>query len=339
MILIGTSGYSFPDWVGPFYPEGTSRAQMLDYYVKQFPAVEVNATYYRIPPPSTLAAMERKTPAGFEFVIKTNAGMTHEGSTDPALYDSFRRAVEPVARAGKLAGYLAQFPWAFRPGPDSQAHLRLLKKLLPGAPLFLEFRHRSWITDQTFRFLEDEGLHYVSVDEPDLPGLVPPLARATGDLAYVRLHGRNKENWWASARAERAGSEAADRDAEQVVERVVEAAAEETAAYPAQGSLDLFGTGGDSPARVGRGARRGAPAAGRGAGTGSASASPGAPPARPASSDRYDYLYSEQELRDWAEKIRELAMKSKKTFVFFNNCHVGQAATGAKLMRRLLEGP
>ncbi|HEY7728799.1 MAG TPA: DUF72 domain-containing protein [Candidatus Eisenbacteria bacterium] len=293
MILIGTSGYSFPDWVGPFYPEGTTRAQMLDYYVKQFPAVEVNATYYRIPPPGTLAAMERKTPPGFEFVVKTNAGMTHEGSTDPALYDSLRRAVEPVARAGKLTGYLAQFPWAFRPGARAEEHLRLLKRLLPEAPLFVEFRHRSWITDQTFRFLEEEGLHYVSVDEPDLPGLVPPLARTTGDLAYVRLHGRNKENWWASARADRAA-----------------------AAVPAQESLGLFDN----------------------------AETPKPPPpvrrvAAPPSSDRYDYLYSEQELREWAEKIRDLAMKSKKTFVFFNNCHVGQAATGAKLMRRLLEGP
>jgi uncharacterized protein YecE (DUF72 family) len=334
MILIGTSGYSFPDWVGPFYPEGTTRAQMLDYYVKQFPAVEVNATYYRIPPPSTLAAMERKTPRGFEFVVKTNAAMTHEGSTDPALYDSFRRAVEPVARAGKLSGYLAQFPWAFRPGAQAEEHLRALKRLLPEAPLFVEFRHRSWITDRTYRFLEDEGLNYVSVDEPDLPGLVPPIARATGDLAYVRLHGRNKENWWASARADRAKARA-DRSADRGVDRVAESAGEEAAAYPTQGSLDLFGDGGAaSPARIGRGRGR------RGAGSDAGAAGEAAAgSASPTSSDRYDYLYSEQELRDWAEKIRELAMKSKKTFVFFNNCHVGQAATGAKLMRRLLEGP
>ena len=54
--------------------------------------------------------------------------------------------------------------------------------------------------------------------------------------------------------------------------------------------------------------------------------------------DRYDYLYSEAELKEWVDKIRDLSMKAKKTFVFFNNCHVGQAATGAKLMRRLLEG-
>ena len=192
MVLIGTSGYSFPDWVGPFYPPGTTRAGMLDYYVQQFPAVEVNATYYRIPPPPTLAAMERKTPAGFEFVVKANAAMTHEGSADPALYDSFRRAIEPVARAGKLSGLLAQFPWAFRRGAKEEEHLRAMKRLLPDAPLFVEFRHKSWIAEDVFPFLEREGLGYVSVDEPDLPGLVPPVARATTEAAYVRFHGRNR---------------------------------------------------------------------------------------------------------------------------------------------------
>lgn len=335
MVLIGTSGYSFPDWVGPFYPPGTTRAGMLDYYVQQFPAVEVNATYYRIPPPPTLAAMERKTPAGFEFVVKANAAMTHEGSADPALYDSFRRAIEPVARAGKLSGLLAQFPWAFRRGAKEEEHLRAMKRLLPDAPLFVEFRHKSWIAEDVFQFLEREGLGYVSVDEPDLPGLVPPVARATTEAAYVRFHGRNRANWWASARRERdaaaelaaagpaaaqataagpaiAGPAAGERD-----EEAPARAAEPAPAYSTQGSLDLFGAG-----QVAEPPPRARPA-----------------PPRVASSDRYDYLYSEQELREWAEKIRDLATKTKKTFVFFNNCHVGQAAAGAKLMRRLLEGP
>ncbi len=303
---------------------------MLDFYVRNFPAVEVNATYYRIPPPSTLAAMDRKTPAGFEFVVKANAAMTHEGSTDPKVYSDFRRAVEPLARAGKLSGFLAQFPWAFRRGAREEEHLRAMRRLLPEAPLFVEFRHKSWISEELFQFLEREGLGYVSVDEPDLPGLVPPVARATGDLAYVRFHGRNRANWWASARRERdaaaelaaagptsagpatVGPAAVERDEEPPA-----LAAEPEPTYSAQGSLDLFGAGqaAEPPARA-------RPA-----------------PTRVASSDRYDYLYSEQELREWAEKIRDLAMKTKKTFVFFNNCHVGQAAAGAKLMRRLLEGP
>ncbi len=263
MILIGTSGYSFPDWVGPFYPPGIDRARMLDYYARQFTAVEVNATYYRIPPPSTMHSMERRTPPGFEFVVKANQEMTHARSLDAELYRSFHRALQPLRLAGKLSGVLAQFPYAFRRSESGEEFLSEIKRRMEGIPLFVEFRHASWAREDLFESLEREGLGYVSVDEPDLPGLVPPIARATGSVGYVRFHGRNKANWWGS------------------------------------------------------GEKRG------GAGSG----------------DRYDYLYSEVELKEWAEKIRDLSRKTQKTFVFFNNCHVGQAATGAKLMRRLLDLP
>ena len=114
MILLGTSGYSFPDWIGPFYPPSIARSRMLDYYARQFNAVEINTTYYRIPPPSTMFAMERKTPPGFEFVVKANQEMTHAGSLDPDLYRAFHRALEPLRMAGKLSGVIAQFPYAFK---------------------------------------------------------------------------------------------------------------------------------------------------------------------------------------------------------------------------------
>ncbi len=283
-IRIGTSGYSFPDWVGPFYPPGIERSKMLDYYVRHFATVEVNATYYRIPPPATLRAMERKTPPEFQFVVKTHHDMTHERSLEPDLYRAFARAVEPVAAAGKLHGLLAQFPFSFRRTEENEAFLADLKRRLPDVPLFAEFRHRSWVEDGVWERLEEAGIGYVSVDEPDLPGLVPPIARVTDSLGigYVRLHGRNKANWWRNPERGR----------------------------PDQGEFGpLFAA--DAPA---------------------------APGPSGASSDRYDYLYSEAELQEWAGKIRAMSAKAKKTFVFFNNCHVGQAATGAKLMRRLLEG-
>ena len=304
-ILIGTSGYSFPDWVGPFYPPGTDRARMLDFYVKEFPVVEVNATYYRIPPPSTLHAMERKTPPGFEFVVKAHHDMTHERSVDPDLYRAFARAVEPLRMEGKLHGVLAQFPYAFRRTRENEAFLLELRRRLPAdAPLFVEFRHKSWIADDLFAWLQSEGLDYVSVDEPDLPGLVPPVARVTGEVGYVRLHGRNKENWWGpESRASGRPDGSRGRKRPGTTEAPTEYGplfASATAEADALHAADA--------------------------------------PAPRASSDRYDYHYSETELREWVEKIRDMTAKAKKTFVFFNNCHVGQAASGAKLMRRLLEG-
>ena len=293
MIVIGTSGYSFPDWVGPFYPLHIERSRMLDFYARQFPAVEVNSTNYRIPPPSTMHAMERKTPPGFEFVVKTHHDMTHKQSLDPELHDSFARALAPLIDAGTLSGLLAQFPQGFHRTGEHERFLIDLKNRLPEeAPLFVEFRHESWIRDDLFPWLRENGLRFVSVDEPDLPGLIGPIARATGDLAYVRFHGRNKRTW--HMREPRPG-----------------APTQPPAVDPSLGPL-FAGTPDVPPAR--KVAERDRPLL------------------------RYDYLYSEDELREWMGKLRDLNATTVKTFVFFNNCHAGQAATSAKLMRRLLEG-
>ena len=324
MILIGTSGYSFPDWVGPFYPLGTDRGKMLDHYVQHFPTVEVNATYYRIPPPSTLHAMERKTPPGFEFVLKAHHDMTHKRSLDDEIYQAFARSVDPLLQAGKLSGVLAQFPYAFRRTRENEKFLGEMKQRLPETHLFVEFRHNSWVRDERhggsddiFSWLEEQGLGYVSVDEPDLPGLVPPVARATGSVGYVRLHGRNKENWWQPDGAVRAFPDSAPRPKRERPSGMPRGAAD----YGPLFATDTAAASADTAAPD----------------TAAADTAPAMPrPSNPG--DRYDYLYSEAELKEWVDKIRELSMKAKKTFVFFNNCHVGQAATGAKLMRRLLEG-
>src|SRR2546422_5896253 len=144
MILLGTSGYSFPDWVGPFYPSGLERSKMLDYYARQFKTVEVNATYYRIPPPSTMAAMERKTPADFEFIVKAHQEMTHKQTHDPNIYEAFHAALKPLADARKLSGVLAQFPQAFHRSDENEGFLLMLQERMQGVPLFIEFRHNSW---------------------------------------------------------------------------------------------------------------------------------------------------------------------------------------------------
>ena len=255
-VVLGTSGFSFDDWVGTFYPAGTRRADMLAEYARHFRSVEVNATYYRIPPPATMAGLDRKTPREFEFLVKAHQSMTHDKAPPNAgTFAAFLAALAPLQSAGKHRGVLLQFPWAFRPTLDARARLDLLaRELAAVGPLFVEFRHASWVHERVFRYLDERGMGYCSVDEPALPGLVPALARLTGDVGYVRFHGRNERNWWAR------------------------------------------GGGGD----------------------------------------RYDYDYSPEELRSWVAKIRELAEKASKVYVFFNNCHAGQAARSAKLMQELL---
>lgn len=195
-IRVGTSGYSFADWVGPFYSEGTPRNRMLDEYVRHFDVVEINSSYYRIPDERMFERMERKTPPGFEFVVKLYKGMTHDIEDDTSMYHAFSDAVAPLKEAGKFGGFLAQFPWGFKNTPSARDHLVTLRDRLGSAPLFVEFRHDSWMKPDVFDLLRTSELGYCSVDEPSLKGLLPPLARATTSTGYVRFHGRNARNWW-----------------------------------------------------------------------------------------------------------------------------------------------
>ena len=258
-IVVGTSGYSFEDWVGTFYPATIRKGDMLREYCRHFTAVEVNSTYYRVPSPAVLARMEQKTPAGFEFVIKANQEMTHAASKDAALYATFKDAIKPMIEAGKFRGIIAQFPWSFKPSVEASEHLQFLRERFADLPLFVEFRNADWISEALFEKLKSSGIGYCSVDEPRLKGLVPPIAVATTAVGYVRLHGRNAKNWW------------------------------------------------------------------RGSGKGGG--------------DRYDYLYSEEELKEWVAKVKSMARTASKTYVFFNNCHAGQAARNATLMKELLSLP
>ena len=197
-ILVGTSGYSFPDWVGTFYEKGTKSEDMLRAYAKTFSCVEINMSYYRMPTDAQFARMVERTPDGFRFIVKAYKGMTH----DPAEWSSgdlcapFLHAIEPMRAAGRFEGILLQFPWAFRNGEKSRRHLVELRSRLSEVPLFAEFRREEWNREPLFRFLEDHEIGYCSVDEPDLEGLMPPVHRVTNGKAYVRLHGRNKDAWW-----------------------------------------------------------------------------------------------------------------------------------------------
>jgi uncharacterized protein YecE (DUF72 family) len=195
-IRIGTSGFSFPDWVGSFYPVGTPRGGMLDFYQRHFRTVELNSTYYRIPPPATMRRMAERTPSGFDFMVKLPGELTHRRTEIAAPLAAFRDCLAPLTEAGKLAGLLAQFPFSFHRGEPSEAYLRELREGLKPLPAFVEFRHASWDEPQLPALLSELGYGFCSIDEPDLPGLIPRRAFVAGDVAYVRFHGRNTGAWW-----------------------------------------------------------------------------------------------------------------------------------------------
>ncbi len=196
MIRVGTSGFSYADWVGPFYPAGTRPSAMLPWYARHFDALEINFTYYRLPAPGQLAAMSARCDDQVMFAVKAWQGMTHTGEATAAERAAFTVALAPLAERNVLGAVLLQFPGSFRPSAAANRRLRGLVSGLRPFPLVVEFRHRSWVCEETFRLLRSEGVGFCCVDEPAIPGLLPPLAVATADTAYVRFHGRNAAAWF-----------------------------------------------------------------------------------------------------------------------------------------------
>jgi len=202
IIRVGTSGFSYTDWLGPFYPPRLSRAHMLDYYATIFDVVEINATYYTIPGPRSMESMLQKVGETFEFTVKAHQDMTHHRDRATDVLPRFLEALKPLAEAGKLGCVLLQFPFSFAHTPDNRSFVRFLVESLAPHRAVVEFRHRSWINEETMAFLRQVGAGYCAVDEPRLPGLPPPMAEVTAPVGYVRFHGRNKEKWWHHEKAE-----------------------------------------------------------------------------------------------------------------------------------------
>ncbi len=251
-IKIGTSGYSFEDWRGNFYPEKIEKGKMFDFYKEHFSTVEINSTYYRIPHPAVMANINKKAPDSFEFMVKTPEVITHKRKDITQATNDFKDCLKPMVESKRLKGLLAQFPFSFKFSSLNLTYIKNCQDLLRPHPLFVEFRHDSWNNREMAEAFKKAGIGYVSVDEPQLSGLLKPILYNTTETAYLRLHGRNAEHWWGG------------------------------------GAL------------------------------------------------RYDYDYSDQELQEWKEKIQKLEGKAKKLYIFFNNCHLGQAVKNARRMMEML---
>ncbi len=195
-IQIGTSGYSFEDWRGAFYPPDIEKGKMLDYYVRHFHTVEINSTYYRIPHPIVMSKIAQKTPQGFEFIVKVPQSFTHIRQNLENDRKTFLEALKPLEESNKLSGLLAQFPYSFKCNSNTLDYVCMCKEAVAPHQLFVEFRHVSWVNRTMYDRLKAEGIGYVCVDEPPLPGLLKPDLFATTDTAYIRMHGRNAEQWW-----------------------------------------------------------------------------------------------------------------------------------------------
>jgi len=196
MIYLGTSGFSYDDWIGNFYPLGMPKREWLAYYAREFNACEINSTFYVLPKPSSLKAMAEKTGEGFLFSIKANQKMTHQWEDNADVFEAFRQVLEPIISVGKMGCVLAQFPYSFKFNRRNWDYLELFSERLGELPLAIEFRNAQWLRSEVFSWLRQRNLGFCCVDEPRLPHLLPPLAQATSRISYIRFHGRNSAKWW-----------------------------------------------------------------------------------------------------------------------------------------------
>jgi uncharacterized protein YecE (DUF72 family) len=300
-VRIGTCSWADEALSKYFYPPKLPAKERLAYYAQFFDTVEVDSTFYRLPPQSMVQGWAERTPDGFTMHVKAFGLMTRHpvkievlpedlrdampvderGRVDRPprelrgeVFRRFLEALEPLRSAGKLGGILFQLPPYVVFKEHSFDYLRWAREQLGADEMLVEFRHRSWLDDEnraaSLAFLEEIGASYVTVDAPKsdtAKNLVPTVAAVTSETAYVRLHGRNLGTW-----NKRGGSAA----------------------------------------------------------------------------ERFDYLYSDEELEELVPTLQELAGQSEQAFAFFNNNsssadpenplgRISQAAANAQQLRRLLD--
>jgi uncharacterized protein YecE (DUF72 family) len=221
-VLVGTCGYHYTEWIGPVYPEGAKKEEFLPRYAGMFGTVELDYTYYTMPKAARLADMAAQGGPDLTFAVKAHQSLTHR--IDPAGWEgdagAYLEALEPLREAppghpkGRLEAVLFQFPYSFHYEADNRRHLDRLLRFFREVPKAVEFRNAEWINDRVIGGLRERGAALASVDMPDLKGLPPALEEMTAPFAYIRLHGRNRENWWGSDAAARYDYLYTDRELE-----------------------------------------------------------------------------------------------------------------------------
>ncbi|MCD6563924.1 MAG: DUF72 domain-containing protein [Thermoproteales archaeon] len=192
-IYIGTSGWSYEDWIGPFY---SSKHNLFSQYTEIFSTAEINSTFYSFPSYDFMKKLSKASPPGFKFSLKLTKILTHKKLLNPRLgifkdLEMFLNNIKPLKDSGKLGAILIQMP----PKPPSSFPYfeEFISKLPSDKFQFaVEFRHIEWLTDEYFKILNENNIACVTVDEP----LLPPVLSFTADFSYFRWHGRGRRPWY-----------------------------------------------------------------------------------------------------------------------------------------------
>jgi len=212
-IRVGTAGWSYKDWEGVFYPSGMSRRRQhpLEYLAKCFDVVEINTSFYGPIRPELAKLWVRKVAAlnpQFVFTAKLHRAFTHSpasyvGPTSAATIRptdederSAREGLDPLASEGKLGALLIQFPFSFKNTGLNREYLESLLRQFIEYPRVVEVRHASWNNPETLKEFEHKNVSFCNVDQPLIGKSLEPTEHVTAPVGYVRLHGRNYDQWF-----------------------------------------------------------------------------------------------------------------------------------------------
>jgi len=217
-ILIGTAGWSYKDWEGVVYPEALKKAKHpVEYMAQYFDLIEINSSFYGHIRPEHGKLWCRKARAvnpGFMFTAKLNRAFTHSpvavvessnaATIKPREEDEAlaKEGLDSIAVEGMLGALLLQFPISFKNTDENRDYLESLIGRFREYPLAVEVRHASWSNEGILRYFGEKGIAFVNIDQPMLGKSISGTQHVTADFGYVRLHGRNYEQWFEAEKVE-----------------------------------------------------------------------------------------------------------------------------------------
>ncbi|MBO0911063.1 MAG: DUF72 domain-containing protein [Acidobacteria bacterium] len=272
-IRIGPAGWSYKDWEGVFYPPGMSRKKRhpLEFVARCFDVVEINTSFYGHIKPE-IAKLWAKIASGvnpdFLFSAKLHRSFTHSplAATEPTSAVSIhpndederlaREGLEALAATGKFGALLIQFPVSFKNTALNREYLETLLRQFIEYPRVVEVRHSTWNNPETIQYFAERKVSFCNIDQPQLGRSLEPTRHVTSPIGYVRLHGRNYDQWFEAEKC----------------------------------------------------------------------------------ADRYNYLYKQNELEAWKERIAAIAEEAKTTFVIANNHYNAKSGVNALELKHMFTG-
>jgi uncharacterized protein YecE (DUF72 family) len=260
-LRIGPAGWSYPDWAGFVYPAHHSKGFHEAAFLAQFfDTVEINTSFYQPIRPDHAAVWIERVANNPEFVFtaKLWQRFTHESSVTAEDERQVRAGFDVLQKGGKLGAVLLQFPFSYHRTPETFVHLSALLTRFADYPLVVELRHASWQVQETLHVLRKHNAGFCNIDQPVIGNSMPPTARSTSPIGYVRFHGRRYDTW--------------------------------------------FNDASDQPGH-----------------------------------ERYNYLYSPEELNPWVERIRKVQKQTNEIYVITNNHYLGKAVVNALQLISILK--